>query len=142
MKRHLTYQFAAAVFGICSVLAFDTASAQAYPSKPLRLVVPWPAGGITDSASRMLAQALAPRLGQPIVVENRPGANGQIGADNVAKSAPDGYSLFVASAEPLAINPHVYKSLPYEPVQDFVGITPFAINPSASFRGPTSPRNR
>jgi tripartite-type tricarboxylate transporter receptor subunit TctC len=139
MKRYLTYQFAAAVFGICSVLAFDTASAQAYPSKPLRLVVPWPAGGITDSASRMLAQVLAPRLGQPIVVENRPGANGQIGADNIAKSAPDGYSLFVASAEPLAINPHVYKSLPYEPVRDFVGITPFAINPFSLVSRPDFP---
>ena len=129
MKRDLLCQLAAAIISICSAFSIGTVWAQPYPAKPIRVVVPWPAGGITDSATRMLAQALSPRLGQPIVVENRPGANGQIGADNVAKSAPDGYSLFVASAEPLAINPHVYKSLPYDPVRDFVGIAPFAINP-------------
>src|SRR2546423_14385743 len=129
MKHGLIRKLAVAVIGVCSAVCFGTAWAQPYPAKPIRVVVPWPAGGITDSATRMLAQALSPRLGQPIVVENRPGANGQIGADNVAKSAPDGYSLFVASAEPLAINPHVYKSLPYDPVRDFVGIAPFAINP-------------
>lgn len=139
MKRDFLYQLAAAVLGICGVLSFDTASAQAYPSRAIRLVVPWPAGGITDSASRMLAQALSPRLGQPVVVENRPGANGQIGADNVAKAPADGYSLFVASAEPLAINPHVYKSLPYDPVRDFVGIAPFVINPFCLVSRPDFP---
>lgn len=139
MKHGLIRKLAVAVIGVCSAVSFGTAWAQPYPSKPIRLVVPWPAGGITDSASRMLAQALSPRLGQPIVVENRPGANGQIGADNVAKSAPDGYSLFVASAEPLAINPHVYKSLPYDPAQDFVGIAPFAINPFSLVARPDFP---
>ena len=139
MKRNLLCQMAAAVIGVCSAFSFGTAQAQPYPAKPIRLVVPWPAGGITDSATRMLAQALSPRLGQPIVVDNRPGANGQIGADNVAKSAPDGYSLFVASAEPLAINPHVYKSLPYDPVHDFVGIAPFAINPFSLVSRPDFP---
>src|SRR5437879_6136315 len=139
MKRNLLCQMTAAVIGICSAFSFGTAQAQPYPAKPIRLVVPWPAGGITDSATRMLAQALSPRLGHPVVVDNRPGANGQIGADNVAKSAPDGYSLFVASAEPLAINPHVYKSLPYDPVHDFVGIAPFAINPFSLVSRPDFP---
>lgn len=139
MNRNLIRRVALAAAAVCSAFSFGTASAQPYPSKPIRLVVPWPAGGITDSASRMLAQALSPRLGQAIVVENRPGANGQIGADNVAKSAPDGYSLFVASAEPLCINPHVYKALPYDPTRDFVGIAPFAINPFALVSRPDFP---
>jgi tripartite-type tricarboxylate transporter receptor subunit TctC len=139
MKRNLLSQLAAGLIGVCGAIWLGSAAAQPYPAKPIRLVVPWPAGGITDSASRMLAQSLSPRLGQPVVVENRPGANGQIGADNVAKSAPDGYSLFVASAEPLAINPHVYKSLPYDPVQDFVAIAPFAINPFSLVSRPDFP---
>jgi tripartite-type tricarboxylate transporter receptor subunit TctC len=139
MKHSSTRKLTFAAIGVLAALSLSTALAQPYPSKPIRLVVPWPAGGITDSASRMLAQPLSARLGQTIVVENRPGANGQIGADNVAKSAPDGYSLFVASAEPLAINPHVYKSLPYEPTRDFVGIAPFAINPFALVSRPDFP---
>src|SRR5688572_2834873 len=139
MIRDLIRKLALAAIGIGAAISFATASAQPYPSKPIRLVVPWPAGGITDSASRMLVQVLSPRLGQPIVVENRPGANGQIGADNVAKSAPDGYSLFVASAEPLSINPHVYKALPYDPTRDFVGVAPFAINPFALVSRPDFP---
>lgn len=139
MKRRTIIQLAATA--ACSALLMGAAFAQDYPNRAIRLVVPWPAGGITDSASRMLAQAISPRLGQPVVVENRPGANGQIGADHVAKSAPDGYTLFVASAEPLAINPHVYRSLPYDPARDFVGIAPFVINPFSLVSRPDFPAN-
>ena len=135
-------QLVSAVVGACALLVGGgPAFGQDYPNRPIRLIVPWPAGGITDTSSRLLAQGLSIRLGQTVVVENRPGANGQIGADHVAKSAPDGYTLFVASAEPLAINPHVYKSLPYDPARDFVGVAPFVINPFSLVSRPDFPAN-
>jgi tripartite-type tricarboxylate transporter receptor subunit TctC len=103
--------------------------AQAYPNRPIRLVVPWPAGGVTDASARILAQHLGDRLKQSVVVENRAGANGRIGAEVAAKSPPDGYTLFVASAETHAINPTVFASVPYHALKDFVAISPYAINP-------------
>lgn len=107
-----------------------SAGAQDYPgNKPIKMVVPWPAGGVTDAAARILAKQLGDSMSVSVVVENRPGANGLIGADYVAKSAPDGYTLFVASAETHAINPYIYSKLPYDPVKDFVAVAPFAINP-------------
>jgi tripartite-type tricarboxylate transporter receptor subunit TctC len=109
----------------CAVLCTGAAFAQGYPNKAVKVVVPWPAGGTTDIAARVVTQQLSAKLGQPIVVENRPGANGIIGADAVAKSSPDGYTLFVASHETHAINPHVYPKLPYRPIDDFVAIIPF-----------------
>ncbi len=107
-----------------------TAGAQAYPgNKPIKMVIPWPAGGVTDAAGRILAKQLSESMSVPVVVENRPGANGLIGADYVAKSAPDGYTLFLATAETHAINPYIYSKLPYDPIKDFVAVAPFAINP-------------
>jgi tripartite-type tricarboxylate transporter receptor subunit TctC len=103
--------------------------AQAYPNRPIKLIVPWPAGGVTDASARLLAQHLGDRLKQPVVVDNRPGANGRIGADLAAKSPPDGYTLFIASAETHAINPSVFASVPYDAVKDFAAIAPYAINP-------------
>jgi tripartite-type tricarboxylate transporter receptor subunit TctC len=73
----------------------QSASTQNWPSRPVRVVVPYPPGGVSDAVTRLVMQKLAERIGQPVVVENRPGANGMIGSDNVAKSAPDGYSLLV-----------------------------------------------
>ena len=135
-------QIVSAVVGICALLVGGGAAfGQDYPNKPIRLIVPWPAGGITDSTTRILAQSLSTRMGQSVLVENRPGANGQIGANYVAKSAPDGYTLFIASAERLAINPHVYKSLPYDPARDFIGIAPFVINPFSLVSRPDFPAN-
>ncbi len=106
-------------------IAPSTAAAQGYPDRAIKVVVPWPAGGTTDIAARVIAQQLAARLSQPVIVENKPGANGIIGAEAVAKAAPDGYTLFVASAETHAINPHVYAKLPYDPLAGFVAIAPF-----------------
>lgn len=103
----------------------NAALAQGYPDKLVKVIVPWPAGGTTDIAARLVTLQLAARLGQPVIVENRPGANGIVGADAAAKAAPDGYTLFVASAETHAINPHVYPKLPYDPLGDFVAVTPF-----------------
>jgi tripartite-type tricarboxylate transporter receptor subunit TctC len=99
------------------------APAQAYPSRPVRLVVPTSAGGATDSFSRSMGQRLSENWGQPVVVENRPGANQIIGADYVAKSAPDGYTLLVSEASSFVMNPHLYRKLPYDGIRSFTPIT-------------------
>jgi len=102
------------------LLALTNASlADDYPSKPIRLVIPFAAGSATDSAGRILAQALSQRLGQGVIVDNRPGANGQIAATVAAQSAPDGYTLFMTTNSTHSANPHLYKSLPYDPIKDF-----------------------
>lgn len=105
--------------------------ALAWPDQPVRIVVPWNAGGATDVVSRALATALAPLLGQAVVVDNRPGANGAVGAQFVAGARPDGHTLFVASAETHSVNPLVYSRLTYDPIADFVPITVFADGPFA-----------
>ena len=99
------------------------AQSQQFPSRPVRIVVPTSAGGATDSFSRAIAQRLAEGWGQPVVVENRPGANQIIGADHVAKSAPDGYTLLVSDASSFVMNPHLYRKLPYDGIRSFTPIT-------------------
>jgi tripartite-type tricarboxylate transporter receptor subunit TctC len=101
------------------------AQAQAYPAKPVRIIVSWPPGGSNDVVARVVAQRLTDSLGQQFVVENRAGATGTIGSDIVAKSAPDGYTILVNSATHVA-NPHVYKKLPYDTMKDFTGVMPLA----------------
>jgi tripartite-type tricarboxylate transporter receptor subunit TctC len=99
--------------------AASFSSAQHYPSRPVHLVVPYAAGGPVDLSARFLAARLQQPLGQPVVVENKPGAGGNIGADLVAKSAPDGYTLLMGAIATHAINPALYPRLPYDPVRDF-----------------------
>jgi tripartite-type tricarboxylate transporter receptor subunit TctC len=94
-------------------------SAQGYPSKPVKLVVPFPAGSATDQVARLAGQQLQEALKQPFVVENKPGAQGAIAAEFVAKSAPDGYTLMVTTNTPQAANVSLFKHLPYDPVKDF-----------------------
>src|SRR5947207_9844366 len=113
------------------------ALAQQWPQKPVRLVVPFPPGGVTDSIARITVDWLAPRLGQPVIAENKPGASGAIAAEFVARSAPDGYTLFMAASPQLAIVPHVQK-IPYDPVKDFapvsiVGQNMFALGVNEKF---------
>lgn len=103
--------------------ALTCAQAAEYPSKPIRLVVPFPAGGTTDVLGRLLAQQLTTRLGQQIIVDNRPGAAGGIGADVVAKSAGDGYTLLLGAVSTHSINPSLYARLSYDAVKDFVPIS-------------------
>ena len=91
------------------------ATAQTYPSKPVRVVIPYPAGSTPDIVGRLLSERLQKALGQPFVVENRTGAAGNIGADAVAKSAPDGYTLLVAINGPVAVNKYLFKSMTYDP---------------------------
>jgi tripartite-type tricarboxylate transporter receptor subunit TctC len=99
------------------------ALAQAWPARPIRLVVPYPAGGGTDFFARLFAGKMSESLGQQILVENRPGASSSIGAEIVAKSAPDGYTLLVGDTATFAVNPFLYSKLPYDPLRDFTPVT-------------------
>ena len=101
----------------------NLAAAQAWPSKPLRLVAPYAAGGPIDISARLLAAKLQESLGQPVVVENRPGAGGNIGVDLIAKGPADGYTLVMSAIATLAINPTLYPSLPYDPLKDLRHVT-------------------
>ena len=98
------------------------ALAQAYPTKPIRLVVPFSPGGAADLTARTLGQKMSEQLGQPIVVENKPGANGVVGIEFVAKSAPDGYTILLTDRGSLAVNPSLYTKLPYDPLRDFAHV--------------------
>lgn len=115
MKRLLFRAAALAALALAPLAA----GAQAWPSRPVTLVVPYPAGGPVDVSARLVAQKLQASLGQPVVVENKPGAGGNIGADFVAKSAPDGYTLVMAAIATHAINPVLYPKIPYDPIRDF-----------------------
>jgi tripartite-type tricarboxylate transporter receptor subunit TctC len=114
---------ACALTWIFALGAAGPAIAQPYPHKPIRLVIPYPPGGGSDTIGRPLAQKLSEGLGQQVVVENRGGANGNIGMEAVARSAPDGYTLVFALSAQLAINPGLYRKLPYDPVRDFAPIS-------------------
>jgi tripartite-type tricarboxylate transporter receptor subunit TctC len=98
------------------------AQAPAWPDRPVRIVVPFPPGGSNDIIARQLAEALREALGQPVVVENRAGAGGNVGADAVAKAAPDGTTLLLTAPGPLAINEHLFRSMPFSPERDFAPV--------------------
>ena len=120
-------RLAAVFFAALALMPFRGADAQDYPSRPIKLVVAFTAGGTTDFVARLLAERLKASLGQPVIVENRPGANGAIGAEYVAKSEPDGYTLFFTTVGAVAINPAIRSNLAYDPVKDFapVGLAVF-----------------
>jgi tripartite-type tricarboxylate transporter receptor subunit TctC len=107
---------------LAAFLTASLASAQPYPNKPIRLVIPFAAGQGADVAARLIAQKLSDDIGQPIIIDNRPGAGGNIGAQAVAKAAPDGYTLLVGSNGTHAANPALYAALPFDPVKDFAPI--------------------
>lgn len=117
---------ALASLGLAGLLAIAplAASAQDYPSKPIRMIIPFAAGGPTDVLARSLAKSMGDALGQPIVVDNRTGAGGSIGIDMVAKARPDGYTIGMAHTGSTAINPHLYARHPYDPRTDLTPITP------------------
>lgn len=112
---------------------------QAYPSRTIRLVVPFPAGGTTDILARAAAQRLTESLGQPVVIDNRPGAGGNIGSDIVAKSAPDGYTLLMGTVGTHAINPSLYSKMPYDHVKDFIPVVLVAAVPNVLVVNPSLP---
>jgi tripartite-type tricarboxylate transporter receptor subunit TctC len=129
---------AAAILGAGLALARD-ASAQAYLTKPIRIVVPYAPGGITDILARALGQRLGEALGQQIVIDNRPGANSQVGAEIVARAAPDGYTLLVSADTTFVMNPHLTSKLSYDALADFVPVSGLGISPQALVVHPSVP---
>ncbi len=125
----------ACLFAVSATAAF----AQAYPSKPVRIVVPFPAGGTTDILAREAGQRLTQALGQPFVVDNRPGAGGNIGAELVAKSPPDGYTLLMGTVGTHAINASLYSRMPYDHVRDFAPVILVAGVPNVLVVNPSVP---
>jgi tripartite-type tricarboxylate transporter receptor subunit TctC len=110
-------------FLLCCAFAAFYANAQSYPERPLRFIVPSSAGGGTDLYARLLAQGLSEGLNQRIIIENRPGASGNIGAEAAARATPDGYTLLVSANPALTVNPSLYKKLPYDAERAFTGVT-------------------
>jgi tripartite-type tricarboxylate transporter receptor subunit TctC len=115
--------FMIGVGGLISALANGQAIAQEFPSKPIRLVAPIAASGMTDIVARQMAQKLQERLGVPVVVDNKPGAGGNIGVEAVVRAAPDGYTLLLAFPGPIVVNPSLYKNLTYDPVRDLAPVS-------------------
>jgi tripartite-type tricarboxylate transporter receptor subunit TctC len=115
------------------------ALAQAYPSRPIHIIAPFPAGGGYDFLSRLIGPEMTKTFGQPVIVENKSGANGNIGTDFVAKSAPDGYTLLMGGNSPLALNVALYPNLPYDPLKHFVTISRVATQPNLLAAHPTVP---
>jgi tripartite-type tricarboxylate transporter receptor subunit TctC len=116
-----------------------TAGAQAYPAKPITVIVPFAAGGTTDILARVIGQALNKELGQSVIVDNRAGAGGNIGAQLAAKAAPDGYTLFMGTVGTHAINQSLYKKMPFDPVKDFAPLTRVAMVPNLLVAHPSKP---
>jgi tripartite-type tricarboxylate transporter receptor subunit TctC len=115
------------------------AHAQQFPAKPIHLIVPFPPGGGNDTVARAIAQQLGPDLGQPVVIDNRPGAGGSVGAELAARAPADGYTLFLAGVGSHAVNPNLHAKLPYDPVKDFAPITLVASAPSVLVVNPGVP---
>lgn len=127
------------LIALAAIAALPAAAlGQAFPSKPVRMVVPYAAGGATDVLARPIAQKLSEQLGQPVVVENRPGANATIGADAVAKSAPDGHTFFLGSIVHYMV-PLFTKNVPYDPVKDFTPIAQVSVVPNVLAVNPSLP---
>ena len=141
MQRRVVVQAVAAALMACGI-GVGTASAQTaarFPDRPIRLVVGVPPGGSTDLVARIVGEQLGRQLGQPVVVENRGGAAGNIGAELVAKAPPDGYTLFLAPIGTVAINPSLYANLPFDTMRDFAAISQLTSLPMAMLVHPSVP---
>ncbi len=119
------FKFVSSFFILCAQLVYSPCSvAQSnYPDRPIKMIVPYVAGGAADITARLVAQAMSESLHQPVIVDNKPGANGTIGSDMVAKAPPDGYTLLLTASGPLVINPLLYKKVPFDPVRDLSPIS-------------------
>jgi tripartite-type tricarboxylate transporter receptor subunit TctC len=129
----------ATVLLCAAALAHAQPSFPVYPAKPIHLIVPFPPGGGNDTVARAIAQQVGPDLGQPVVIDNRPGAGGSVGAELAAKAPPDGYTLFLAGVGSHVVNPNLHARLPYDPVRDFTPITLLATAPSVLVVNPAVP---
>jgi tripartite-type tricarboxylate transporter receptor subunit TctC len=123
---------------LLSLFLFD-ATAQSYPNKPIRIVIPFPPGNTTDIMSRLIAPKMTERLGQTVIVENRPGASGMLGLDLVAKAAPDGYTIGCVQGGNMVVLPHTSKNVPYDPLKDFAPIAVTTTNYLAIVANPNAP---
>ena len=128
-----------AAAALAASLAATAVLAQVYPGKPIRLIVPFAAGGGNDNVARLVGKRLADSLGQPVVIDNRPGAGGVVGAELAAKSAPDGYTLFLGGVGSHAINPNLHAKLPYDPIKDFAPVSLLAQAPLVLVVHPSVP---
>jgi tripartite-type tricarboxylate transporter receptor subunit TctC len=126
------------LLALASLACACAVSAQSYPTHPIKVIVPWPPGQATDVAARMVAERLVPVLGQPLIVDNRPGAGGVVGSEVAAKSPADGYTILAGSSGPISISPNVEK-VAYEPLKDFVPISLLAVNPFMLVVNPSIP---
>jgi tripartite-type tricarboxylate transporter receptor subunit TctC len=142
MRRRTIVVAVSTVLALPALMASSAAQAQAqgYPNKPVKIIVPYPPGGTSDILARAIGQKLTDSLGQTVVVENKPGANGNLGADFVAKSAPDGYTLLLCDIGALAISPSLYK-LGFDPATDFAPVTMVAYSPHILVVHPSVPVN-
>ena len=122
-----------------SLVFASSVFAQAYPNKPVKIIVAFTPGSATDILARVVAEQLARSMGQPFVVENKPGAGGSVGAEQAKNAPPDGYTLIAAGSGPFGINPAIYKSLPYDPVKDFELIANIVLTPQALVVGTQAP---
>ncbi|MDP3137369.1 MAG: tripartite tricarboxylate transporter substrate binding protein [Burkholderiaceae bacterium] len=127
-NRRKWSQAVVSILGAGLLMSVPLAHAQDYPQKPIRIVVHYTAGGASDIMAREIAARLSPRLGQPVVIDNRPGGNGHIGIEFAARSAPDGYTLLLVGS-PIVISPAMYKRLPFDSVKDFAPVTLLAKTP-------------
>lgn len=137
MKRTL---FAAAIATLAAALApAGPAAAQDFPTRPVTLVIPFAAGGSTDLVGRLIAERMAAELGQPVVVENKGGAGGNLGAAQVAKASPDGYTILMGTVATHALNPALYKKMPYDPVTSFAPVSLLVVVPNVLVVNPDFP---
>jgi tripartite-type tricarboxylate transporter receptor subunit TctC len=139
--RRTPWRFAACALLAGGMLGAAAVAAQGYPDRPVKLVVPFPPGGPLDVTGRLIAQKLTDAWGQAVVVENKPGAGGNIGADLVAKSAPDGYTILMGALSTHAVNPSLYAKMPYDAMKDFAPITLLAVTPNVLVVNPSLPVN-
>jgi tripartite-type tricarboxylate transporter receptor subunit TctC len=138
-RRRAIAGLLAALAGLAALPAFAADAPAAFPAKPVRPIVPFTPGGSTDILARAIGQKLMEAWGQPVVIDNRPGAGGIIGMETAAKAAPDGYTLVMGHVGTLAANPALYKKLPYDPVKDFAPVTLIAMVPNVLAVGPAVP---
>jgi len=141
VSRSLRQAAACALVGLATAVVAPTVLGQAFPTHAAKLVVPFPPGGPLDSTGRLIADKVSAAWGQPVVVENKPGAGGNIGADLVAKSAPDGYTIVMGALSTHAVNPSLYSKMPYDAVKDFAPITLVAVTPNVLVVNPKLPVN-
>ena len=124
---------------ISMACAASAAHAQTYPTKPVRMIAPYPAGGTSDTIARILGQKLTEAFGQQVIVDNRAGVGGSIGAEAAAKAAPDGYTLLVGNNQPVAVNVSVYRKIGYDPIRDFTPVTLAVVAPQIVVVHPALP---